>query len=322
MRDSAIRHLAVSDESEIVAAGFFEKTVQIWSWKTGEQIGEFQTLLDFGMRKLALSPDGKRCIVGRWGPKSGGLRGLAAYSVPDGRLLWNRKQIKHIANIRMSGSGQEIYCGVQDSSAYIIDAATGEIRSRVRGAAEIVGSRYSQHRLIVPKQSKVVMECRLITSKVYSNYPNYLMRGPTEFEIHPLSFGLHDAVFSPDAICLSEPTNALHPREEIGGVRLIDLENGAARWHIDLGSNHLAFNSSDGSFYCVAVLHDPRNRSLVRLADTILDCDRVALLGACWEAAFSPSGRVLVTARGDVYETSTGDLLMHLEFPQRDYPDS
>jgi hypothetical protein len=32
MQDSAIRHLAITDESSIVAAALFKKTVQIWSW--------------------------------------------------------------------------------------------------------------------------------------------------------------------------------------------------------------------------------------------------------------------------------------------------
>ena len=56
MQDSAIQHLAITDESSIVAAALFEKTVQIWSWKTGQQLGEFQTMLDFGGRRLALNP--------------------------------------------------------------------------------------------------------------------------------------------------------------------------------------------------------------------------------------------------------------------------
>ena len=322
MRHSAIRHLAVSDESEIIAAALFEKTVQIWSWKTGQQIGEFQTMLDFGGRRLALSPDGTRCIVGPWSRKGRGPRGLAAYSVPDGQLLWNREEIGHIQDVGISGSGQEIYCGVEGSSAYIIEASTGETRGRVRGATKIVGSRYSQHNLIVQKRPKAVMDCRPITSKNYFKYPNYLMRGPSEFEIQPLSFGLLAAAFSPDAVCLSEPKDGLHPRENMGGIRLVDLETGAARWHLDIGSNHLAYNSSDAKFYCVAAPQDnPRDSSLIRLASNILDCDQVALLGSCWEAAFSPSGTVLVTVQGDVYESSTGDLLMHLEFPERDYPD-
>ncbi len=197
MRQSAIRHLSVSDESGIIVAALFEETVQIWSWKTGQQIGEFQTMLDFGGRRLALSPDGRKCIVGAWGRKGRGAGGLAAYSVPDGRLLWNRDEIKRIQNVRISGSGQEIYCGVEGSSAYIIEAATGEVRGTVKCASEIVGSRCTQHKLIVQRRSKVVVGCRPITSKVYFNYPNYLILGPNEFEIHPFSFGLLDACFHP-----------------------------------------------------------------------------------------------------------------------------
>jgi hypothetical protein len=56
MQDSAIRHLAITDKSSIVAAALFKKTVQIWSWRTGQQLGEFQTMLDFGGRRLALNP--------------------------------------------------------------------------------------------------------------------------------------------------------------------------------------------------------------------------------------------------------------------------
>jgi hypothetical protein len=321
MRASSIRHLSVTDASSIVAAALFEKTVQIWSWKTGQQLGEFETMLDFGGRSLALTPDGCACIVGARGQRGRGSRGLAAYSIPDGKLLWNRAEIRHIQNVRVSGSGQEIYCGVEGSSAYIIHAATGDSVGRVRGARKIVGSRYTQHSLIVQKRPKAVKDCQYSNSKVGSNYPNYLMRGPSEFQIFPLSFGLLDAAFSPDAVCLSEPKDYLHPRENIGGIRLIDLEKGDSRWHLDIGSNHLAFNLSDTRFYCIAAPSaDPHNSSLIRLASTILDCDQVALLGQCWEAAFSPSGTTLVTSQGDVHETSTGDLVMHLEFPQRDYP--
>jgi hypothetical protein len=150
-----------------------------------------------------------------------------------------------------------------------------------------------------------------------------LVRGPSELQIPPLSFGLLDVAFSPDAVCLSEPKDAFHPRENVGGIRLIDIQSGNARWHLDIGSNYVAFNSSDARFYCVAAPYaNPQDSSLIRLAGTILDCDQVAMLGQCWAAAFSPSGTVLVTVQGDVYETSTGELLMHLEFPERDYPDT
>jgi hypothetical protein len=303
MRDSAIRHLAVTDKSSIVAAALFEKTVQIWSWETGQQLGEFQTMLDFGGRRLALTPDGNACIVGAWGQQGRGARGLAAYSIPDGRILWNRKDIRHIQFVKLSGSGREIYCGVEGSSAHIIDTATGDTVGRIRSAIEIFDSLYTSHKLIVQKS-------------------RYLIRGKKEFEILPLSLGLLDAVFSPRALCLSEPKDALNPREKVGGIRLIDFATAEQLWHLDLHSNCLTFNTSDQRFYCVGVVHEaPHSRSLIRLASSLHKCDQVVKLGRSWEDAFTPSGRVLVTSHGDVYQTSTGALLSHLDFPKCDYPD-
>ena len=107
------------------------------------------------------------------------------------------------------------------------------------------------------------------------------------------------------------------------GIRSIDLRKGEPIWNLDLGSNHLAFNSFDQRFYCVAVAQvAPHSRSLVRLASNLLECEQVKSLGRCWEEAFTPSGRVLIISHGDVYETSTGALLSHLDFTERDYPDA
>jgi hypothetical protein len=302
MQDSAIQHLAITDESSIVAAALFEKTVQIWSWKTGQQLGEFQTMLDFGGRRLALTPDGSKGIVGAYGQLGRGKRGLAAYSVPDGRLVWNRADIRHIQYVSLSGSGREIYCGVEDSSAQIIETSTGETVDRIRGATRVIASRYTSHRLVVRKG-------------------RYVVQGETQFEIRPFSFGLIDATFSPEAVCLSEPKDYLHPQENFGGIRLIDIATGEPLWYLDLGAIHLAFNSSDQRFYCLGGSGDARP-ALMRLASTVPACDQVVALRKWEEGAFTPSGRVLVTVQGDVHETSTGALLIHLDFPQREYPDA
>jgi hypothetical protein len=298
MRASDIRELAISDESAIVAAALFEKTVQIWSWTTGQQLGEFKTVFSFGGRRLALTPDGSICIAGGWG------RGLAAYSVPDGRILWHRRDIHRVQTVRLSGSGREIYCGVEASPAHILVAATGEHIGRVRAAIGLYGSRYTSHRMIVKKG-------------------RYEVHGETEFKVPAWSFGLLDATFSPEALCLSEPGNFLHPSEATAGIRSIDLTTGNLLWHLSIGSNHLAFNSMDQKFYCAgSELNAPRKTFLIRLASRLQDCDHLAALDKCWNGAFTPSGKVFVTAQGDVYETSSGTLLAHLAFPQRDYPDA
>jgi hypothetical protein len=305
MRNSAIQHLAILDDSAIVAAAFFEKTVQIWSWKSCDQIGEFETVLDFGGKRLAVTPDGSACIVGSYGRRGHLGGGIAAYSIPNGVILWHRTDIRCIQYVRLSGSGRQIYCGIEGEPAYVLETATGTTIERISGAVEIIGSGYTAHKLIIEKE-------------------RYIIIGEDEpVEVAPNSFALLDASFTPDAVCIAEPKNALHPREQPGGVRVVNLVAGDPRWHVALRSNHVTFNSADGWFYCVAHSQIEQNeRSLVRVAGSELDCAQIIMLGQCREEAFSPSGRLLVTAHGDVYETSTGNQVAFFDFPQRDYPNS
>jgi hypothetical protein len=291
MRDSVIRHLAICDESPIIAAAFFESVVQIWSWKTGQKLGEFESILDFGGSRLALSRTGKFCITGSW------RKGLAAYTTPDGGVLWHRKDIRQVQRIALSTSGREVYCGIESSKVLIINAETGETLKEIRRASSIVPSQAGPHELVVRRGDR------------------YVVRGSNEQEIPAISFALLSAAFSPGSVCISEPKT---------GSRCIDLASGQQLWHHEtMGANHVAYNTSDRRFYCIAVADiPPHNRSLVRLSRDLLECERVLALGPCWEDAFSPSGTLLVTKDGDVWETSSGNLIVHLDFPQRDYPDS
>lgn len=292
MQDSAIRHLAVCDQSPFVAAAFFEANIQIWSWKSGQQLSEFETILDFGGRRLILSPGGNICIAGSW------KNGLAAHSVPDGKVLWHRKDIRQVQRVTVGASGQKLYCGVEKPLIFVIDIETGKTLGEIRGASTVIASQVGPDELVCKRGDR------------------YLVRAgqENELQIPAISFGLHSAAFSISSVCLSEPRT---------GIRCIDLDSGTSIWHHEaLSTNRLVFNSSDEEFYCVAVANTPpRKRSLVRLASDLLECKQILDLGPCWENAFSPSGELLITKDGDVWQTSTGKLLAHLDFPQRDYPD-
>jgi len=290
MRGSAIRHLAITDDSAVVAAAFFEKRVQIWSWKTKQQLGEFETKLDFGGERLALTPDGRICIAASF------HRRLAAYSVPDGRALWMKTDLGQVQYVTLSASGREIYCGIESSSLLIIETETGATIQKVRGASKVFASQVSPHLLVARKDK-------------------FLVQGANQVEIPAISFGLISAAFSPDAVCLSEPRT---------GVRCMDLASGSLLWHHEtIGANHLVFSPADNRFYCVGTMNPAQeNVSLIRLASSLMDCDSVTAMRQSWTAAFSPSGAVVVTVDGEVYETATGGLIALLDFPQRDYPDA
>lgn len=304
MQASAIRHLAVSNDAAIIAAACFEKTVQIWSGQTGQQIGEFNTLLDFGGQRLALTPDGTTCIAGAWGKLGRGPRGLAAYSVPDGKLLWNRHEIRHIQYVSILDAGRKIFCGTDNTAAQIIETATGNMIEKIKAARKLWESPNETHQLLVKKG------------------PRYYVRGQNKFEIRPLSFALHGAAFSPEAVCISEPRDGLHPDNTIGGTSLIDLATGELRRHLDINPAPLAYNQSDGKFYGVTLSRSsPRQRTLVCFGNALETHEDVASLGACWVQAISPAGNLLVTNEGGIYATSTGELRMRLDFPSCDYPD-
>lgn len=289
MRDSAIRHVVTCDESSLIAVALFESTVQTWDWDKAQQIGEFPTVLDFGGRRLVLAAEGSICITGSW------TKGMAAYSVPNGDCLWQRPELTEVQLLTISASGQEVNCGFERRPLAVLNVKTGNTIKTVKGASRIIPSRFGSHEFIEERHK-------------------YRIVGEHRLEIPSLSFALHDASLSSDAVCLSEPNV---------GIRCVELESGRQVWHHpDLWTNHLGFATTDFNFYCVAMKHDsPNDCSLVRLAPNLMDCDQVAFIGPCWEASFSQSGNVLVTTRGDVYETSTGRLLRQLDFPQCDYPD-
>jgi len=183
--------------------------------------------------------------------------------------------------------------GLKKGPLAVIDVTTGGVLKTVPHARSIFASRFGLYDF-VQEQEK------------------YRIAGEHTSEIPPMSLALHDAALSPEAVCFSE-----------AGIRCIELESGQQRWHHSrLAANRLAFCAADFNFYCLAMTNTPpQDCSLVRLAPNLIDCDQVAFIGPCWEAAFSQSGNILVTMRGDVYETSTGQLLRQLDFPQRDYPD-
>jgi|ERR1043166_2016293 hypothetical protein len=289
MRDSAIRHLAACGDSPLIAAAVFDSTVQIWSLNNAQQIGEFETTLNFGGKRLVLAADGDVCITGSW------AAGFAAYSVPTGTVLWHRSDLAEIQRLTVDASGRNVYCGFENRPLAIVDVLTGAVTGTIKGALRVVSRRSGSDRLVIERS-------------------RYRVEGDHNLQICPTSFAVLDAVLSPEAVCISEPRT---------GIRCIELRSGVTLWHHPgLESNYLAFATSDYEFYCVALSDaPPHNASLIRLAPNLLDCDLVVPLGTCWEATFAQSGNVLVTMRGSVYETSSGRLLTELRFPQRDYLD-
>lgn len=58
-----IRHLSSSWSGSVIAAAEFERAVHLWDLSAEKHVATFPTIMDFGGRRLAVTPDGKNCIA-------------------------------------------------------------------------------------------------------------------------------------------------------------------------------------------------------------------------------------------------------------------
>ena len=135
---TTMRHLAANDSTSRVAVAAFESDVAIWDVGTGQRITSFQTILDFGGRRLAVDPAGEFCVAGAYDRD-----GLACYNATTGNLIWQRTDLKRVQHVAYSVDGARVHCGLEGGPARALDSRTGAEVGRWRGAAQVVDVRIS-----------------------------------------------------------------------------------------------------------------------------------------------------------------------------------
>jgi WD40 repeat protein len=296
MNSSAIRHLACARSSSIMAAGFFENTVQIWDLKTLEKASEFETVLSFGGNRPALDPAGEWCVAAAWeGSKRGGV---VCYDVKSGRPVWHRSALKQTQRVRFSTAGDSIWWVSNRGPVKRHAAETGDTLDTLTGVSDIFDSQYSANVLRVKNKR----EC--------------ILKGRPKFKIPRFTFGVLDAVFSRDAVCISEAG---------GTVRCFEASDGRERGQCNPGlSQHvlrLWHRDVDDSFYGVRWDYCKGSfRTLVRMSAQTGECLDVGHLNS-WEEEVCPALGCLITSHGELLHLDDGRLLNRIQFPLTDYPD-
>lgn len=294
---SAVRELAASVDPTRITAAFFAKTVQVWNLKSFERIAEFRTVFCSGARNLAFAPSGATLAAGL----SRDRGKVAAYGVPSGAVLWERKVI-YPSLLRFHPSGDSIFCSSADRSSFRLDVHTGATLEVMEGVSQYIEGPYGDT-LSVPARSR--------------NQPFRLIAKECTFEIERLSFGLLDAQFSPDAICLTEAR---------GPVRCMNCTDGTQRWRFDPGADshvlRLHYSLEIDAFFGV-MWHLVKGgcRCLVQFDARSGACKRICDLVDSWEEVFVEGVNQLVTSAGEVRALTNGALVGRLAFPVREYPD-
>jgi hypothetical protein len=286
-----VRHIATSWAGSRVAIAQFERVVQIWDLACREQGAEFDTVLDFGGHRLAITSDGTRVLAGAYN-----RYGIAAYDGSNGELLWRRPDLKKVQHVRLSADDKRLCCGFDRRSEHILSVETGETLSQMPGVEDVLNSPHSPVSLIVLKGKPPTLRD---------------VDGTLRGRIEKTTFAFLDYAFSPDLLITSESRGPLRcfrvadaaevwrfqPEADTHALQVAYVEAGdafcAIMWPFVKGGDHVLwrFNAADGRRPSTCVLPSSSQYGFCLRGSLILGWD------------------------GSVLDTATGELLCRLEFP-------
>jgi hypothetical protein len=260
---------------------------------------EFAAVYLSGARNLALAPDAGILVTGL----SGASGVVAAYEVPSGKKLWQRKSLNYPSLLQFDSTGQSIFCTVNDRRSLLrLEVGSGTTLEEIKGISRRIEGPYGAT-LIVPSRK--------------SKNPYLLTAGKQTFDIGPAGFTLHYATFSPHSVCLSEPRVP---------IRCISCENGNLQWTFDPSADSGAviqhYSPKLNAFFGVLINRKTRRipTRLVRFDVTSGVCEQLCDLDwDAWDVAFLDVADQLVTTSGEIRNLSDGALVGRLAFPQREY---
>ena len=291
--DSAIRHLCCPYDGPRIAGAEVEYTVYVWDLKTRKRVSVFDSVLDFGGRRLAINPRGDMCAIASYR-----LGGLACYASDTGEAICIRDDLKKLQYVSYSQDGKRLYCGSETGPLTVLDAETGADLVRYPSTVNVYSSPFQPLELL-EKRGKGPFELRDF-------------EGNRIAKIGRTTFAILDAAFSPDRLCITESG---------GPVRCLDAKTGAELWRYTPRPCHhilkLAYSYKAGAFYGVEREYMKTGKKrLLRLDPELGKPTLAASLGKpCATEVFCSRGEALLTSEGELIDVITGFTKRVFQFP-------
>ncbi len=278
-----VRHISVAREKPLVAIGAFERNVEVWDYKSGKRVSAFDTILDFGGKRLALSISGDRVLAAAWE-----RHGLACYDVQSGQCVWQRHDLKKVQTITCSRDGTIAYCGFDARPCMGIAISNGDKLCSFRGTREVVESCYSEFAVLDRAIPEVVG-------------PD----GKRRFRIERTTFAVLSWAIGPETLLLSEAKG--------GPVRCFKLATGEELWRYTAPRGtlflDLAYSSKLARFLGISWPYEHGgSKELTWFSPVSGQPEERLDLGRPATTAFSPDGSILISSTGTIYDTARGTI--------------
>jgi outer membrane protein assembly factor BamB len=278
-----IRHMATSYAGPTMALAEFEKRVQILDLNNWQVIAAFDTILDFGGRRLAISEDGGILICGCWE-----RYGICAYETRTGKLIWQRKDLKKVQHIQaLHADKGKFFAQFAIGASRTFDIYTGADNDKITGADFYFESRFDAID-VVDKSSKIQIADRQ-TRKATINIPRQ-------------SFATMDIAIADNSFAVGESA---------GPLCCYDIRSGRMKWKIASGKEHymrLCFNQQLDKYLGVSWSYGKGGDKTLRYIDkengTV---EQEVNIGSPGETEFALSGQWLVSSDRVAFNIETGD---------------
>jgi hypothetical protein len=143
---TAIRHIAVAEGADLFATAEFEHTVSVWSFRHRKRVAMFETVLDFGGKRLMLTAQPRPMVVA--GAYENGVCGYDAHA---GACMWTKQDLRKTQIVsRLKHENERSVCGIGDDHKYrILDIASGDIVRELKGVKEVYSNRFNNSTVLV-----------------------------------------------------------------------------------------------------------------------------------------------------------------------------
>jgi outer membrane protein assembly factor BamB len=277
-----IRHIATSFNGKRFAVAEFKTRVQILDLETLTPVSEFDTILDYGGRRIVISEDGKICVCGCWE-----RHGIIGYDSSTGEKLWQRKELKKVQHIQLVRTNHnQIFTHFAKGVSRFLDIRTGEDVDTVKATEHFYKNKYSGY-AILDKLSGIEI----------TEYPSFNRR----VKIDRQSFATLDIANGTDSVLISESGGPLSCHQ---------IDTGELLWRheLDQYGHYLRLNFNEelnaylGICWSFETGGDKRLRFFEPSSGKILD---ELNLGCPAETEFAFEGGTLVTSDSDVIDLRT-----------------
>ena len=278
---SDIRFLASSKSPDVVLAAEFKDIVHVWDLNSQKCIATLAADFDFGGKRIALSNDAQTIYCAAYQ-----RNGVSAYSLADGKLIWNRRDLKKCQVIRSLDNDTGLWCAFDDGPLQLLDRESGITIQKIRGVREIWESRYGPLSLLEHGKHIELRE----SDKGRS------IKFPLE------TFALLSVVFAPGFVILSQAG---------GATRCLCLNTASEVWRREETGTHclqLGYSEADQTVLSIwwNFERGGDHRFIALDIATGQEKASVTIKGAT-AFAFCRDGQLLVCSNGEVIDTGTGN---------------